>query len=99
MDPAVIDAVAAALKAQPGWAGLDPYLEDPATLWLLHWQIASNLGRATTWFWTFSHFNEPGISEHKRSRGHNHANDTSSMPTHSSPSCCINNLWWPRTRL
>jgi hypothetical protein len=39
--------------------GLDPYLEDPATLWLLHWQIASNRGRATTWHWTFSHFNEP----------------------------------------
>ena len=39
--------------------GLDPYLEDPATLWLLHWQIASNPRRATTWFWTFSYFNEP----------------------------------------
>ena len=39
--------------------GLDPYLEDPATLWLLHWQIASNRSRATTWFWAFSHFNEP----------------------------------------
>src|SRR5438067_3621407 len=42
-----------------GDAGLDPYLEDPATLWVLHWQIASNRARATTWFWTFSHFNEP----------------------------------------
>jgi hypothetical protein len=40
-------------------AGLDPYLEDPATLWLLHWHIAGNRSRATTWFWTFSHFNEP----------------------------------------
>lgn len=39
--------------------GLDPYLEDPATLWLLHWQIASNRARATTWYWTFSHFHEP----------------------------------------
>src|SRR5262249_35420725 len=39
--------------------GLDPYLEDPATLWLLHWQIASNRCRATTWFWIFSHFHEP----------------------------------------
>jgi hypothetical protein len=39
--------------------GLDPYLEDPATLWLLHWQIASNRSRATTWFWAFSHFHEP----------------------------------------
>ncbi len=42
--------------------GLDPYLEDPATLWLLHWQIASNRARATTWFWTFSHFHEPEFS-------------------------------------
>jgi hypothetical protein len=39
--------------------GLDPYLEDPATLWLLHWQISSCRGRAATWFWTFSHFHEP----------------------------------------
>ncbi|HEX3151490.1 MAG TPA: DUF4007 family protein [Gemmataceae bacterium] len=39
--------------------GLDPYLEDPATLWLIHWQIASNRSRATTWFWTLSHFHEP----------------------------------------
>ena len=39
--------------------GFDPYLEDPATLWLLHWQISSNRTRATTWFWTFSHFHEP----------------------------------------
>src|SRR5262245_58262844 len=39
--------------------GLDPYLEDPATLWVLHWQIATNRVRATTWFWTFSHFHEP----------------------------------------
>jgi hypothetical protein len=39
--------------------GLDPYLEDPATLWLLHWQIASSRGRAATWFWTFSYFHEP----------------------------------------
>jgi hypothetical protein len=40
-------------------SGFDPYLEDPATLWLLHWQIASNARRSTTWFWTFSYFNEP----------------------------------------
>ena len=39
--------------------GLDPYLEDPATLWLLHWQIARSRGRAATWFWAFSHFHEP----------------------------------------
>src|SRR5436309_10342574 len=31
-------------------AGLDPYLDDPATLWVLHWQIASDRSRASTWF-------------------------------------------------
>lgn len=39
--------------------GLDPYLEDPASLWLLHWQIATNRFRCTTWFWAFSYFHEP----------------------------------------
>lgn len=42
--------------------GRDPYLEDPASLWLLHWQIASNSRRATTWHWAFSYFNEPEFS-------------------------------------
>jgi hypothetical protein len=45
-----------------GDGGLDPFLEDPASLWLLHWQIASNRARATTWYWTFCHFHEPEFS-------------------------------------
>ncbi len=45
-----------ALLADDGW---DPYLEDPATPWLLHWQVASNARRCTTWFWAFSHYHEP----------------------------------------
>jgi Protein of unknown function (DUF4007) len=44
------------LFADEGW---DPYLEDPATLWLLHWKIASNARRCTTWFWAFSYVFEP----------------------------------------
>jgi hypothetical protein len=39
--------------------GLDPYLEDPATLWVVHWHITSSRFRASTWFWVFSHFHEP----------------------------------------
>lgn len=39
------------LFADDGW---DPYLEDPATLWLIHWQLASTPGRATTWYWLFN---------------------------------------------
>lgn len=44
------------LFADEGW---DPYLEDPATLWLIHWRIASNARRATTWFWAFSYVFDP----------------------------------------
>ena len=38
--------------------GFDPYLEDAATLWLIHWQLATNVNRATTWFWAFSIFSQ-----------------------------------------
>ena len=38
--------------------GFDPYLEDVATLWLLHWQLATNTNQATTWFWAFSIFSQ-----------------------------------------
>ena len=34
--------------------GFDPYLEDPATLWLIHWQIATDINQATTWYWAFN---------------------------------------------
>lgn len=37
--------------------GYDPYLEDPGTLWLIHWLIASNVNVATTWWWMFSNWN------------------------------------------
>lgn len=35
--------------------GVDPYLEHPATLWLIHWHLAGRPDK-TTWFWLFSHF-------------------------------------------
>ena len=38
--------------------GFDPYLEDTATLWLIHWQLATKDNRATTWFWAFSVFSQ-----------------------------------------
>jgi len=37
--------------------GFDPYFEDPGTLWLIHWLIASNSKIATTWWWMFSKWN------------------------------------------
>lgn len=39
--------------------GLDPYLEHPASLWMLHWMLAANPGRATVWHWAFNEFHEP----------------------------------------
>jgi hypothetical protein len=42
-----------------GSNGLDPYMEDPASLWLIHWQLAGRPNK-TTWFWAFNHF--PGVT-------------------------------------
>lgn len=35
--------------------GLDPYLENPASLWLIHWQLCSHTQK-TTWHYVFNHF-------------------------------------------
>lgn len=37
--------------------GLDPYLENPSSLWRLHWEIASN-PKHTAIYWLFNIFNE-----------------------------------------
>jgi hypothetical protein len=34
-----------------GPRGLDPYLEEVGTLWLIHWQLAEIPDGPTTWFW------------------------------------------------
>lgn len=39
-----------------GKAGWDPYLEDPASLWLLHWQLLQPPCLATAWDVTFNQF-------------------------------------------
>ncbi len=38
--------------------GLDPYLEDEATLWLIHWLLSTNGTQATVWRWFFNHFHQ-----------------------------------------
>jgi len=48
--------------------GFDPYMEDPGTLWLLHWLIASNSSRATTWFWMFSLWNNVEFTKERAIR-------------------------------
>lgn len=37
-----------------GPGGQDQFLEDPNTLWVLHWRILSNLQKCTTWHWAFN---------------------------------------------
>lgn len=41
------------LLAEDGW---DPYLEDPASLWLLHWLLVTNPLRASAWWYIFGKF-------------------------------------------
>ncbi|MBV5327598.1 MAG: DUF4007 family protein [Chlorobium sp.] len=38
-----------------GANGLDPYLEHPSTLWLIHWNLCGHPDK-TTWFWVFNYF-------------------------------------------
>lgn len=41
----------------------DPYLEDDATLWIIHWLIASNAEMATGFFWFFNRFAAPRFKD------------------------------------
>ncbi|GER89750.1 hypothetical protein KDW_39120 [Dictyobacter vulcani] len=49
----------ARLLADDGW---DPYLEDPASLWLLHWYLLKPSCLATTWYFTFACFKRAEFS-------------------------------------
>lgn len=45
-----------------GKEGLDPYLEDTTTLWLLHWQLCSHHDSPLfAWHFLFNRFHEPDI--------------------------------------
>ena len=39
--------------------GFDPYIEDEATIWLIHWLLATNASMATSIFWFFNKFHKP----------------------------------------
>lgn len=39
-----------------GSTGWDPYLEDPASLWLLHWKLLESPCSATAWSFVFNQF-------------------------------------------
>lgn len=39
--------------------GFDPYLEDEATIWLIHWLLTTNPELATSFYWFFNKFHKP----------------------------------------
>ena len=38
--------------------GRDPFMENPSTSWIIHWNLSSSVDQKTTWFWAFNCFNE-----------------------------------------
>ena len=46
-----------------GEDGLDPFLEDEATLWLLHWKMTSTPNQFAAGFWFFNRFHKPEFEE------------------------------------
>ena len=48
--------------------GLDPYMENPSTAWLIHWNICKN-HRNTTWYWAFSHYPATNFERGTLARG------------------------------
>lgn len=48
------------LLAENGW---DPYLEDPGSLWLLHWQLLRPPCRAPAWWAIFNNLYSPEFSD------------------------------------
>ena len=53
--PLAITDLGRRLFLEPAW---DPFLEDDASLWLIHWGLATNPARASTWYWAFNILNE-----------------------------------------
>jgi len=46
-------------------SGWDPFLEDDASLWLIHWLLVSNPAVGTTWQIAFSTFQKPNFSKYE----------------------------------
>jgi hypothetical protein len=52
----------ARLLADDGW---DPFLENPASLWLLHWKLLTEPCTATAWAFTFGEFQATEFTQEK----------------------------------
>ena len=49
--------------------GGDPYIEDDATIWLLHWLLATNPIGATAIYWFFNHYHKPTFTNEEVATG------------------------------
>ncbi len=59
-------ALGRALLADYGW---DPYLERPATLWLIHWRFASGPSHTTTFYFAFNAIAAPEFDKTSLAQG------------------------------
>lgn len=70
------------LLPNKGW---DPYLEDPCSLWLIHWKLANNANKAAAWYYIFNEFTDVEFTKEQMSNElmafslKNHVNKTKSI--------------------
>jgi hypothetical protein len=53
-----------AIFSEGGW---DPYLEDEATIWLIHWLLTINFELASAWYWFFNCFHKSEFTSEEAS--------------------------------
>jgi hypothetical protein len=53
-----------AIFSEGGW---DPYLEDEATIWLIHWLLETNFELASAWYWFFNCFHKSEFTNEEAS--------------------------------
>jgi hypothetical protein len=53
-----------AIFSEGGW---DPYLEDEATIWLIHWLLATDFELASAWYWFFNCFHKSEFTNEEAS--------------------------------
>jgi hypothetical protein len=50
-------------------SGRDPYMENPNTAWVVHWNLSHHETQKTTWFWAFNLFHEIDFEREVLERG------------------------------
>jgi len=62
-------------------SGLDPFIEDPTTLWMLHWQACRPTSLLPVWWLTFNEFTAMEFDEDELLRYVNAEIDSTTWPT------------------